>query len=540
MMTFFGNFFATFKENDLLNLEAFNKIGTLSKRIDYAWDVIESNNKKYKPLHKDAAWQFLTKVYGTKSRYISYLMQLKHENTDKNYIPTISEIPRSIIDSIDENISEQASKKLMKALRESNELDLIDSFKELNQTVSDYYPEIGPLPKSVYTEQYESLVKRLMSDDNFNCKIENGQQYIEFLGDNKLYNLTQIASHANLTHLEFNQVDFARYEQYIKEISFVSAHLPSKEDFLRQEHIYLASKPFLKGTSNLYGGLSYAEKLSIYLYTTPYCHDINSFLRGIYPYEEKHKNLIRDVIIHSAFAGSALAHLPKTRITSACRYEKIYNQDVLDNRIALAEHGGSEILRGFVSTGMRSLSPDLSLVQIIYTNLMGHYVAPLSAFQGEEEFLLPPTQMIYTGYVNVNGKHCFLAEPIVDLAGLSEEVKSMPTQEEKDLLIFDRLIGDLRNISSIMEQHNPEQYVIHKDEVDSLTQWASELSVNVHDQGATLSPDNLLFAAQCFEKLSDLSQYIQISNYQKLQEEYTKKSTSLREQSLASAATRNF
>lgn len=69
----------------------------------------------------------------------------------------------------------------------------------------------GPLIKNVFTEQYEDLVKGMISGQDFklNKNPKTGEYFVKMNGQN--YHLTNILKYANLAHLTFNQQDCDNY-----------------------------------------------------------------------------------------------------------------------------------------------------------------------------------------------------------------------------------------------------------------------------------------------------------------------------------------
>ncbi len=104
--------------------------------------------------------------------------------------------------------------------KKGNVVDVVDAFKHLNSQVA-YQPNMGPLPKTTYTYQYEALTRKLMNGEAFTCvQADDNTTRIQFKKGEE-FNLTEIIAHANLDHLNFSQSDFTKYERYCSDTSQV-------------------------------------------------------------------------------------------------------------------------------------------------------------------------------------------------------------------------------------------------------------------------------------------------------------------------------
>ncbi|KTC66645.1 serine/threonine protein kinase [Legionella adelaidensis] len=92
--------FQRYHKEDLLvggdgkrNIEKLTSV-SLSERLDYAWKVLNSAEKKYTPLHKEGAQQFLCQAFGlpeSNSRVLIHLQRLMELKTD-TFIPKFADL----------------------------------------------------------------------------------------------------------------------------------------------------------------------------------------------------------------------------------------------------------------------------------------------------------------------------------------------------------------------------------------------------------------------------------------------------------------
>lgn len=84
----------------------------------------------------------------------------------------------------------------------------LDSIQPESESVAYVY---GPLNKNVYTEQYEELVKFMVSGQKFKLEVNPQTQEHIVKMNGQEYNLSDILKYANLTHLKFSQKDCDNY-----------------------------------------------------------------------------------------------------------------------------------------------------------------------------------------------------------------------------------------------------------------------------------------------------------------------------------------
>jgi hypothetical protein len=380
-----------------------------------------------------------------------------------------------------------------------NVVDVIDSFKQLNnQAARDYSPTLGPLPKTDYTFQFEELTRRLMAGEPFTYeKAGDNSNIIRFR--NKVYNLTEIIAYANLDHLTFTQSDLDQYAEYCENTSIVRPE-NEHEEYPTEEYFEEQNKK----AGGVFSDMHYGEQLALNVYSTNYYDEMNPLLRGYYDFSNKTPAQIRDVIVHSAMCGQALAHAPNKTIEGTFRYESVYNADLLAERIKIAQEGGAEVVRGFISTGEEPALPFKNEVAITYTGLVGKYVGPLSRYPTEKEFLIPPTQMTYEGYVHENGVHYFHAKPVVDLNLVHEKAQEFAHTSNVNTAKVQELYHYLTMIDKSLKAHcSPAEYKIYKAQINEIKVWAN---VKLNELDENSSPASIAAdLSVMWDKLSDIS-----------------------------------
>ncbi len=357
-------------------------------------------------------------------------------------------------------------KGISKHFEQGKVIDVVDTFKHLNNQISTYTPGLGPLPKTVYTYQYEELTRRLMAGGAFTCvQAEDKSTVIKF-NRGKEYNLTEIVAHANLDHLTFSQSDLAQYEQYCENVSLVKP---------QNKYGKYPTKEYIKSIDpkGVFNEMHYAEKLALNIYSTNYYNKMNPFLRGYYNFENKKPAEIKDVIIHSAMCGQALSQAPNMDLDGSFRYEGVYDEAQLEQRIKIAEEGGAEIVRGFVSTGEEPALTYKDKVAITYTGLKGKYIGPLSRYPNEKEFLIPPAQMTYEAHVLENGVHYFHARPVIDVNLVDEKVKEIASTNTVNTTKVNELLHSLSAIDKLIKDNcPPSEYKTYKTQANEIKAWA--------------------------------------------------------------------
>ena len=306
---------------------------------------------------------------------------------------------------------------LTEAKKSGNHQEVYDIKKIFRKEI--YQPVSGPLPKSQYTTQLESLARELMQPNGNLLKIYNsrGNIWLDLPSGNQ-YNWSLIRKFANLQHIILNKDDFHLYKQYISRLSGYNSNWkstlhPSKADIYRTELYKYHTAP---RSSNPEDAIHFEEMAAINVYTGNNYSQMNGMLRA-----DEQNSAFMHALIASVMAASGIRKLPATVIQDTYRQASVF---ALQEQIQAAAERTIISISGFVSTSTKqgafcSASP----MNFHYTNVTGIYVAPISQVQHEREFLMLPGQFRYVGYGNAeNNVHFFEVEPAC--AVLTEETAS--------------------------------------------------------------------------------------------------------------------
>jgi hypothetical protein len=268
-----------------------------------------------------------------------------------------------------------------------------------------YEYEYGPLNKSDETKLFESLVYDIIEDKaalktgkslKLKTRIEKDRMYVMREGEE--IDLSKLLRKVNLNHVKLPQEALDKYESlYDRGIYPTNNYggVPTREVMrFRIE----GGDPEQKEVLNK---LTYAEQVAINIYTSGEYSNINDILRGNKPPQDFDKKLV-DI----AIASQGLNKLPSVKLHTVIRTQNLHGLDEMINKALNHE---IEENKGFTSAAHTPYNE--GEVQIIYDNVQGVSVDSISANVGENEYLIPPsTQIKYTGYKFINGKHVFSAE----------------------------------------------------------------------------------------------------------------------------------
>ncbi|KTD46249.1 hypothetical protein [Legionella quateirensis] len=387
--------------------------------------------------------------------------------------------------------------------------DVVDAFKHLCNQTEEYLPVAGPLPKNTYTYQLEYLTQKLLSMENFYIKNLDGEYQIIF-DDGTQLELTKILAHANFEQLEFKPLDFNQYEQYIYE------HSQYKPDI---ENVFPSEEQFRSNdTTGALRELNYAEMMAINLYTTQdYYKNINAFTRGTYTFEDR-PEWVRDVILHTVMSASGLAKAQEVTIPGSFRYESVYSEEALKQRIDLAESGGISIERNFISSAEIPAERFVDKIAITYTDVKGKCIAPLSAYPQEREFLIPPTQMQWKNYTHEGDTHYFHASPVVDLQKMHEESLEMTSLEMQTNYQLMFLSNHVLMLRQRLETLDSEVQEALEPKLAEMEQWINENGMALGE--GTISSEEVYQSLDgIWNQLSELSEEAQVLQNKQLNQE---------------------
>lgn len=348
----------------------------------------------------------------------------------------------------------------------------------------------GPLAKNKFTEALESLVSYALQNVPITVEKDINEEPIASVsigGKKETYNLATLLKHANYQHIKLLTKDLNRYQDYAK--SRVSEKtfkfLASEEEIRKQDE-----------DKNL-SDVSYPEMFGIHLYSGDMYSQINAVLRG-----EFHKVKPEDIIVllvHSTVAVSGLNKIPDSIVNTAYRVETVGddpgNIAKRETRLKEIEKGGGVTQeRGFVSSSFAKPSEDWVPTGDTYITFQGipgedglsggligkniHLISPLP---DEREFLIPPTQVLWTAHIREGNKDYFYARPVRILNDLTPEAMEMeeniPLKVSNklniDLHIFLESILHLKN--SLIEKQTSRKNI---DLIHSLVSFAAKIVQN--------------------------------------------------------------
>lgn len=359
--------------------------------------------------------------------------------------------------------------------------------------------EYGPLPKSKYTRDLEKLVRYgLQKLPTRVKKINNDYIVTVTVGERRnkteeTFNLSQILKFANMQHVQMNENDLKLYKEYLK-AKVKSKHLERLE---KPEDVGGAGGEANIRKNDVNGSLAdvkYPEMQAIHLYAGDYYTPMNSLLRGKFDNVKKNgkKQDFVEMLVHSAVAVSALNKIPDTTVETAYRFETVgqseTEQKKRKDRLEKVKQGGGVTYEyGFVSTSFdkpyditqgdtfitfqgqrleetvlvkeekidektREKTFELKEKKVRQEprgGLIGKDIHLLAKYSDEREFLFPPGQVMWTGYiqekVNVNGIvktiDYFLARQVRTLTNLPKE--ALELEENINLKTLNLLVIDL-------------------------------------------------------------------------------------------------
>jgi hypothetical protein len=202
------------------------------------------------------------------------------------------------------------------------------------------------------------------------------------------------------------------------------------------------------------------------------------------------------------------------------RYESVYSEEALKQRIELAEVGGISIERNFISSAEVPAERFVDKIAITYTDVKGKYIAPLSAYPQEREFLIPPTQIQWKNHTQEGDTHYFHASPVVDLQKVHEEaleMTSLEMQTNYQLMFLSNHVLMLRKRLETLDAEVQEALELKLTEMEN---WVNENGIALGE--GTISSDDLYQSIDgIWNQLSDLSEEAQLLQNNQLNQENT-------------------
>lgn len=299
-----------------------------------------------------------------------------------------------------------------------------DILFELEEAIkkANYQLSHGPLVKVQETYQLEELTRKLIRDGDFVINTIDGVDYFEF-ADGERFNWTLIRDHADLQHISLSQEDLDAYNQFEDSDiphTEVSKLNESKADYYRDQ-LYETSEK--QGKTRPNPPISFAEMRAINIYSSGFYSQMNGLMRGDlkkFNHRKADKSVTREALIRSVVCASGLRKLPETTIKESYRGASLGSKQAQQQRMKAAATKGIEKLDGFISTSTSETVVQKAFDEkpVIYKfrNLRGAYIAPISVYPEEEEFLIPQTQVQITHYSKTHeGKDYFEASVVSDL-----------------------------------------------------------------------------------------------------------------------------
>ncbi len=289
----------------------------------------------------------------------------------------------------------------------------------------------GPLNKSIFTQELELVTKLILNKpDAVKLKIKENidqKSHVHATIGNVELNLSNLFKKANFSHIEFNKTDS---NLYLKQIN---QHFNNYEI----QH-YFAPHEIHNNK------LTTAEIMAIQGYTGSDYYNINNLLYDkASQFSYLGQSGLKNVVLETMMLASGLNKIhPITEVDlPSYRGEKTPYHEILE-RIDVIDNGGGIIpTKAFNST---SLDPDVakafSVSSIIhFDGLYGKNVVDFSHFVGEQELLLPPSQIYWESYEIVNDTYIFHAKVVEPFV----EGKDDPTAN--DLTTFNKLLDYAKN-----------------------------------------------------------------------------------------------
>lgn len=281
-----------------------------------------------------------------------------------------------------------------------------NAIPELGERHTDF--TYGPLNKSLYTQEFELVIKTLLNKPNdVSLKFINNDWHFK-LHDIDI-NINALLKKVNFSHLELSNQDSIQY-------------------FKTQ----MLAEPF-----NFHKNLTKAEISAIKDYTGSAYINMNNLLHGkLGPFITGSD--LKSILLKTAFLGSGLNKIPtehSTLHTKTYRGDKP-SLDEISDRIDLIKNGeGLSDTPAFFSTSLNlGTAESFAGKALIYFDLpYGKNVSNLSHFPGEKEFILEPCTLQWTHHEVKNGKHIFHAKKVVPL------IEGKDTPVEHDIATMSKL-----------------------------------------------------------------------------------------------------
>lgn len=317
----------------------------------------------------------------------------------------------------------------------------------------------GPWIKNKHTINLEKLIKFHLNGGKIDIQPDNNKVYHASItldsGKVQTFNLTQLLKFANFQHMKFSVEELNQFKNFAIRKFANDINLLPLEEIRKSDDI-----------GNL-KDLSYSEMLAINIYTSSKYKEINETLRN--HLDEVFEARIFDFIVAAAVATTGILKIPDSHIKVAYRTEgtaddfsKRRHQERVD---IIKKGGGVHYEPALTSTSYDTLAWQPGSVLIVYQgDLIGKDVHLISRYAHEREFLIPPTQFLWTAHLDEQGKEYLLGVPVRSLDNLPPEVFEI----EENLPL--KIKSDLQLYSLLLLESFKEKIMRLKKEIDASTQ----------------------------------------------------------------------
>ncbi len=256
----------------------------------------------------------------------------------------------------------------------------------------------GPLNKSLFTQEYELLVKMMLENpDSFRFYGADQAIHLQIEETDIDINLTNLLRRVNFSHLEMGREDSDQ---------FLALYPKAELNYFESDASAFQEKLDLGAFENLTEG----EFWVIREFTGCKYHLINSFLYNnpsIYDFYLKGDDRIEEAMLKSAFIASGLNKLPNCEEDIFLYRGDKPSTDDLQMRIELVEEGnGLTKMPAFMSSSSeKEVAEDFGYnyltgmrVLIQFDQPYGKDISSVSYYQSELEYLFTPSTFHWVSY----------------------------------------------------------------------------------------------------------------------------------------------
>ncbi len=313
----------------------------------------------------------------------------------------------------------------------------------------------GPLAKNQATFDFEYIVHQTLNNfDDVTFKQDTPNGEITCSVKDKTFNVSKIIKEMDARLLQFTQQDMNTYMQAITNRGSILGF--GRANF----NLDLATAR----DNDLDGHLQElhdAQMAAINIYTSEYYNVMNAALKGRNEIKDtpgKLINYIKETLIHIGMASSGLSCIPDTHCQYAYRADVgVLTKEKLEARLkSIQDPSKITVEEGFLSTSKDALKWPHG-TKIMFHDLIGKDVALLSWHPGENEFLIPPTQVRWEGHDTKGDNHFFVARPVATTAGLSKTEASMGMKTDNVEKYLEKIASDSKKPKGLLNKLKAKQ-----------------------------------------------------------------------------------